>query len=777
MTLAFQNRDPTPQPGAPKPAKLDPSPLNPETKISRGPDNLDPSARDGPGAEPHDSSKIELPRPTGDRPGEFTARPPVDSASTKSTYDGKDDLRLSRDPYREPPLDERGRFDAERLGPRPYDSRPNGNDSRLPPRDPAYLERDRDREREREREWARDRDRDRDLSRPQYGGRSYGRSHAPRPPPEQRHYEPRYPFDAPPRRYDPKDDMDVDKHPPPVRPDDRGPRPSIDDRRPPPDERESRSMVVDDRARPNRATPDDRSTRPVNGSVHSSEDRSARPPLSPDASRRAADDRTARLLPTDARAPPPADVERSRPLEERISQQPAPSLQDRLSQPVAPRVEGRVNYQPSLEERLSNAPVAGSDRPLSDNRVAHASPVEPSRVLPLSDRPAAPADVRPRPLVNDNFARPATPPRPSGFVAPRAASVARDDLRGPKESLPVTRDARDLRPRDISRERPDIRPPYRSDLDRGFGDDRRPDALDTRRYSPPPSDVRGRSFYPPRSPPPPPLGADSDHRRYAPVDPRDSRRDWYGSADDDKPRLPAWRPYDRAPERERYDRDAPPRGPGWDSRDHERRPMFSGSPGGRPLDSSRPLSSRLGDGHPPPPVDDRPYPPRDFERSRYTGPENDLPFVRTVRPRSPSPTRRGGGPNSSLDDIRPLKRARDDQPYSAGSGFYSPSRRSSMADYPPRSAGTPPPVSGTSSSFYESRGAPPPFSSASAGVEREYLPRERTGDGPPYGAAYDRDVRPPPRSPPPRVYGRPSYRPGPDPRDDRRYMPLPPRTS
>ncbi|OAX34231.1 hypothetical protein K503DRAFT_774777 [Rhizopogon vinicolor AM-OR11-026] len=95
-----------------------------------------------------------------------------------------------------------------------------------------------------------------------------------------------------------------------------------------------------------------------------------------------------------------------------------------------------------------------------------------------------------------------------------------------------------------------------------------------------------------------------------------------------------------------------------------------------------------------------------------------------------------------------------------------------MADYPPRSAGTPPPASGTSSSFYESRGGPPPFSGGSGGVEREYLPpRERTGDGPSYGGAYDRDARPP-RSPPPRIYGRPAYA-----RDDRRYMPLPPRTS
>jgi hypothetical protein len=757
--------------------------------MSRGPDNLDITPRDG--TDPRDSSKNELPRAVGDRPGEYTARPPVDSSATKSTFDAKDDLRLSRDPFREPNLDDRRRFETDRLAPRPFDTRPNGNDARLPPKDPAFLDRDRDRdrerEREREREWGRDRDRDRDLPRPQYGGRSYGRSHAPRPPPEQRHYEPRYNFDVPPRRYDPKDEMDVDRRPPPVRPDDRGPRPSIDDKRPPLDDRESRSIAVDDRDRPNRVTLDDRSTRPVTGSVHSSEDRTVRPPLSPDGTRRAADDRTARLPPADARPPPPADVERPKPLEERISQQPVPSLQDRLSQPGVPRVENRVNPQPSLEERLSNAPVVGTDRPLSDDRVARTGPVDPSRVLPLSDRPGAPADVRPHPPVNDKFARPATPPpRPSGYIAPRATSVARDDLRGPKELPPVARDARDLRARDISRERPDVRPPYRSDLDRGFGDDRRPDTLDTRRYSPPPPpDVRGRSYYPLRSPPraDAPFDADSD-RRYATIDQRDSfdrRRDWYGAADDDKSRPPAWRPYDRAPERERYDRDAPPPpprgGPGWDARDHDRRAAFPSSPGGRPpLDSSRPLSSRLGDGYPPPPVDDRSYQPRDFDRPRYTGPDNDPPFVRTVRPRSPSPLRRGGGPNSSLDDIRPpLKRAREDPPYSAGGGggFYSPPRRSSMADYPPRSAGTPPPASGTTGSFYESRGGAPPFS---AGAEREYPPRERAGDGPPYGAAYDRDTRPPPRSPPPRIYGRPSYRPGPDIRDERRYFPPPPRT-
>ncbi|KAG2074066.1 hypothetical protein BDR04DRAFT_1126958 [Suillus decipiens] len=303
--------------------------------------------------------------------------------------------------------------------------------------------------------------------------------------------------------------------------------------------------------------------------------------------------------------------------------------------------------------------------------------------------------------------------------------------------------------------------------------------MDTRRYgSPPPSDVRGRSYYPPRSPPRAdvPFEADSD-RRFASADQRDSfdrRRDWYGAADDDKSRPPLWRPYDREPQRERYDRDAPPpRSSGWDGREPERRAPFSSSPV-RPIDSSRPLSSRLGDGYPP--VDDRSYPPRDFERPRYTGPDNDPPFVRGVRPRSPSPPRRGGA-NSSLDDIRPpLKRVREDPPYSGG-GYYSPRRPSmSMGDYPPRSAATPPPGSGTSGGFYESRGGPPPFSSASAGVERDYPPRERSGpgDGPPYGAAYDRDTRPP-RSPPPRMYGRPSYRP--DPRDDRRYLPPPPRSS
>ncbi|KAG0707013.1 hypothetical protein DFH29DRAFT_897926 [Suillus ampliporus] len=758
--------DPTSPPGGPKPGKkVEASPLKPESKISTGPDNVDVTARDGALGDHRDSSKNDPPRPVGDRPGEYPTRPPVDSSAPKSTYDGKDDLRTLDD--------RRSRFDAERNGSRPFENRPNGNDARLPPRDQAFLDKDRDRdrerEREREREWGRDRDR---SDRPQYGGRSYGRSHAPRPPPEQRHYEPRYPFDVTPRRFDAKDDLDADRRPPITRPDDRGPRPPIDDRRPPVDDRESRSIVVDDRDRPRRVSLDDRSSRPLAGSVHSSEDRTTRPPLSPD-------DRAARLPPADARPQLPADVDRPRPLEERISQQPVPSLQERLSQPGAPRAENRVTHQPSLEERLSNAPIVTSDRPLSDDRPARTSPQEPSRVLPLSDRPAAPADVRPRPPVNDNFARPATPPpRTGGYVAPpRAASVARDDLRGPKDSPPVARDARDLRARDLSRERSDVRPPYRSDLDRGFGDDRRPDAMDTRRYSPPPpSDVRGRSYYPPRSPPPRPdvpFDADSD-RRFATADQRDSfdrRRDWYGAADDDKSRLPAWRPYDREPQRERYDRDAQlPRGSVWEGREPERRAPFSGSPV-RPLDSSRPLSSRLGDGYPPP-VDDRSYPPRDFDRPRYTGPDNDPPFVRGVRPRSPSPPRRGGA-NSSLDDIRPpLKRAREDPPYSGG-GYYSP-RRPPMADYPPRSAATPPPGSGTSGGFYESRGGPPPpFSSASAGVEREYPPRERPGDGPPYGAAYDRDTRP--RSPPPRMYGRPAYRP--DPRDDRRYLPPPPRSS
>ncbi|KAH0828091.1 hypothetical protein J3R83DRAFT_3750 [Lanmaoa asiatica] len=557
--------------------------------------------------------------------------------------------------------------------------------------------------------------------------------HAPRPPPELRHYEPSYGSDyvPPPRRHDPDDkrgalrsaSLDDRSKPPPL--DDR--KPPLDDRRPPP------PATADDR----RLTLDDRSIRPL----PASDARALLPPSSEDRARPVGDsmpltrattedDRGARGTSLAADDRPRANV----PLEERLSQAAAtPSLQDRLSQPVPVVVPARVDIAsaPSLEERLSLGPV---------------------------------------------------PPR----VYARAASVARDDLRAPppKDDLRDHDRVTDFRTnRDFSRER-FIASTYRPDPDRGFGDrddrDRRnrdvagvdaPPARfgDTfsrvgppRRYSPPPpmfdrdrERERGRVYYPTRSPPPFRGEAVYDpdgERRYTTDRERDTyeqrRRDWYAPSDDDKrgpvPPPPAsWRPHERLPfmdrDRERFDRERerdrdvrerdrerernrdlgglappPPRGH-WDDRD--RRGGFPLSPPLSQMDTAgsvgpgRSLSARLTDSYPLPSSgsDERAYPPpREFDRGRYGGPALDdhahahahahgppLSFSR-VRNRSPSPPRRGPG---LADDMRPpMKRVREDNGpgYLGGGGggaAYSPPRRGvggPVGEYAPG----PPPSSG-----------------------------------------------------------------------------------
>ena len=88
-------------------------------------------------------------------------------------------------------------------------------------------------------------------------GRSYGQSHAPRPPPEFRHYEPSYGdnYMPPPRRFDPDDRRgavripSLDDRPKPAPSDNR--RPSFDDQRPPPPPppatADDRRLTLDDR--------------------------------------------------------------------------------------------------------------------------------------------------------------------------------------------------------------------------------------------------------------------------------------------------------------------------------------------------------------------------------------------------------------------------------------------------------------------------------------------------------------------------------------------------
>ncbi|EIW83553.1 hypothetical protein CONPUDRAFT_136503 [Coniophora puteana RWD-64-598 SS2] len=762
-----------------------------------------------------DKRPEDMHRSISDRAGEYREGHP---SPGKSGFDKTRDNGFS---------DDRRRLE-DRLGPSPgrsangpgqYD-RPNTDaNARLPPRDQRAFDKDkdirdkdvkdnkdnvRDRDRERDRDfWDRDRERRTDYP------RSYGRSFAPRPPPDQRHYEPKYsPEYLASRRFDNEDD--------------RGPRTLVDDRRPP---------ANDDRDRLPRALPSVDRDRSM-----PRDDRVRMPPAndlsSPDRDR----------LASDTRPPLPSagDDRLSRaavPLEERISQ--APSLQDRIGQPAhaASRLDDKNARPPSLEERLSHpAPASASERPPVDDRGTR--PLDPPLPVASNRLGLGPSNDRGRPSVNDRFARPASPDRsasirPNVYPPPvvRSPSAVRPDSRAGKDILPPLNDRADARefrppPRSVSREQADVRPPYRSEPDRVFNDSRRPDLMDVdppSRYA----ESRGNAFRRPPSPPlssasagkgiytrspsradtaPVPISAyDADlDRRYPPGDQRDwqyeRRRDW--GADE----RPPYRSWDSRPppplERPPFDREPPARAvPGagsWDARDarddRDRRPL----PYSTSSDSTRPLGSRPDTFPPPYPADDRAY--RDLDRARY--PPADTapppPFSR-VRGRSPSPIRRNGPGGAPIDDMRPpLKRTRDDASYAGPGpgGFYgrSPPRRDSVASDYPRSVATPPPSSGGSGSFYDGRGGlppPPPFSGASASSaslgrdrdrDREYPPLppplSRDRDGPGYAAApYDRDRdirgRSPPRVPLPPI-GRGGYGRPPDVRDDRRYMPPPP---
>lgn len=800
-------------------------------------------ASGGPASSTDDGKNDGLPSVI-EREGEYSAERPRDTSPSKSACDTNDDSKLPREnSWSRPdasPDDRRTRQDDRQAYPptrSAFEPRGSGNDSRIPSGNKVPFDRDRDREHDhdRGRDWERDRERPRDR-RPDFHFRSYGRSHAPRPPPELRHYEPNYSSDYLPRRYDSRD-MDLDRRGGHRNGsyDDR--KPPLDDRRFSTDERPSRAFLPcsPDHRNRGRSLDDRPITPPGTGNV--TEDRPIRLPIASDdtvpAPRPGLDDRS--RLPTGedrgSRVPPPPEQRPTRPpvpLEERISQS-VPSLQDRLSQPVLARVDNLTGRQPSLEERLSLAPLptatassvtapatVATERSISDDRGGRSGTIDTSRTTMLNDRPT---DTRS--AANGMFSRPATPPvsRTTSYVPPaRATSVARDDHRmlppTSKDSIPpVDRsNVRDFRAsRDLSRERP--APPYRSDVERSFGDNRDRTIIDVdapirfpdtrgpplRRLTPPPprpSD-RARAYYPPRSPSRDTF--DAGERRYAPAD-RDAfdrRRDWYappstGAGTDDEKR-PMWR-YDRAP----ADRDHRDRIDHWDEREDERerekewerrrrereRERDRGFPS---PPQPRSLSSRLTDPYPPAGVDHRTYPPtasaRDYERFRYMSGDTSPPLSR-VRARSPSPPRRAG----VGDDRPPMKRLRDDMPpYASGVGgaggeagvpyasstTYPSSRRpSGTGDYGARSAvDTPPPSSSATGIFYDSRG-PPPFSSSSVTGDREY------GNGSVYGSTYEREVRrtPPPSSRIPPPHGRGAYMPrGNDPRDDRRYIPPPPR--
>ena len=215
--------------------------------------------------------------------------------------------------------------------------------------------------------------------------------------------------------------------------------------------------------------------------------------------------------------------------------------------------------------------------------------------------------------------------------------------------------------------------------------------------------------------------------------------------------------WDRPGDRDRFERDVPPRSAGWEYRGEREfiaRGAFSILFLWRTIELT--YLSFLDDYSSAPPLDDRNYalgpPNRDVERGRLQGPYTP-PYGR-VRPRTPSPMRRTGP--ASIDDSRPvMKRPREDFP---PSGYYPPHvppvsnrdgpgvMRRLPGEYPPpRSASSGPPPS--PASFW-----PPPSSASSAGGpssdrDRDYRMGWDGMDFPP-PAGYDRP------SPPARHYGR-----------------------
>ncbi|KAF8907927.1 hypothetical protein CPB84DRAFT_246038 [Gymnopilus junonius] len=158
-----------------------------------------------------------------------------------------------------------------------------------------------------------------------------------------------------------------------------------------------------------------------------------------------------------------------------------------------------------------------------------------------------------------------------------------------------------------------------------------------------------------------------------------------------------------------------------------------------------------------PSYDDRYVPGPPADRGRLPPAGYNASYSR-VRPRSPSPIRRGPGPP---DDSRPpLKRAREDYPpdyYTPNSGgrrpsdYPGPPPRSGSPGPPPSSSGwggPPPPPPPTTGSSASSMGVGPPHSHPSSG-DRDYrMGREPPMDyGPPPGG-YDRPRSPGPPGPP-----------------------------
>lgn len=775
--------------------------------------------------------------------GKDDARP--DGKQQWSQPYGQDDRRGRPEADRPPSSLNRAPSDRsvgnDSRGPPPRDQRFFDRD-RDRDRDIRDRERDRDFDRDRRTDTYRPmRDERRPDDRPRAPPEaSNGNGNARRPPPpEDRHYEPRRSDPPPPpRRYDakPSDDaMVVDKPPSavsrPALPDDRGARlPGPDDRpmRPPsgdardvraaPPARVPPSPKISE-ARPAAGSLDARPVRPVDDRRGPPQERDA-PRPAPDSVR--PDDRGNRAVPplADSRAVPPRSVP---PVDEQVSKN--PSLPDRV---VGHSTSAREpDDRPSRPVPVPPRPTdvadarAAARRPPPDDRAPRPSisaadrdrPPPRSGVRPLDDTPRRPPPASDRtipPPIDERRGRPGPPPggdryRPSPPPAdrmppprpPRGASpprrspppLPRDDVRpkleprspSPRRLLPPP--ARDYRPlpRNVSRERPDVRPPpSRADLDRSY-DDRRSDIMDVDpppggrapyRRSPPPLDRPPAQRASWTREPPPPVVTDDPVRRFAPEPRREyyeDSRDWsYRDARDPDweskstgwertssaaaPPPPA-REYDR--DRAFYGRESPP--PARPPYERDRRAYSPPPVASRAEPMRPPLASRLPDAYP---EDRGGYAPRDFDRPPYREP-SPPPFSR-VRPRSPSPVRRLAGP---VDDLRPppYKRSRD-EPYSTGSGIYSPPRRDplvSSSEYASRAA-TPPPT--TSASYYD---RPVGYASGGPPRDREYV-RERTLTDPVRYNSYDRRAPPPPRSPPPYA-GRPYP---PDLRDDRRYPTL-----
>ena len=219
--------------------------------------------------------------------------------------------------------------------------------------------------------------------------------------------------------------------------------------------------------------------------------------------------------------------------------------------------------------------------------------------------------------------------------------------------------------------------------------------------------------------------------------------------------------WDRTGDRDRFERDVPPRGAGWDYRgDREfitRGVFFVSS-----MDNSRLTWSLFSDGYSSaPPLDDRGYGPslpiRDADRGRPLGPYTP-PYGR-VRPRSPSPIRRAG--SGPMDDSRlVMKRPREDFP---PSGYYPHVPPAGDRDgpgpmsRPPGAYPPPPPRSANSGPPPGSSSWPPPPASGPSSIgpagdrDRDYRMGRDGMDFPPPSTGYDR-----PRTPPGPL-GRQSY--------------------